>query len=333
MERYEVLVYTEAVVKIGEIMATASEFTRIASLEVDGQSIWAVLDSYNTVSPNFEIKLDTWSTWQRWTNPVVLGNIAPGQRTLYARSYNKKGRVDISPASKQFTIAEVVTPPPVTELPLIKAFPKVENWNSRLIEGTTTGRITNESDGSIRFYAGNGPIERVEVQATGSVGLIPSERIYDWSLYVPKSVVLSNNDWYHTLAQTHGNNQAGYTGGVGVTPAGKDPKGEGKERLMLRLAGGKVTNPAGNRSYEYENDIPLIPFTRDSWINVRYHVRWSKLKDGFAKFYVNGQQLVNISNIPTASEWASGQMIRCGWYPQTQATYDMKIKNYKVYGR
>jgi hypothetical protein len=323
-------------------MATIN--TKITSLEVTGASVKAAFTSSNKSNPKFEAKLDGWDKWKVVTSPATFGPLDPGERTLSVRSYNRRGVADSTPATRTFTIVSIPdpdpdpdpdpTPDPVTELPLLKTFSKVEDWSAKLIEGTSSGKITNEPDGTIRFYAGSGPVERVELQMTGAVGAIPSERIYDWSLYVPSSVALSNNDWYHTLAQFHGNNQAGYTGGVGVTPQGKDPKGEGVERLMLRILGGKVTDPSGNRSYEYEKDIPLVPFKRNTWHHVRYHVRWSKVKDGFAKLWIDGQQLVDISAIPTASDWASGQMIRCGWYPQSDTTnYDMKIKDYKVYGK
>lgn len=226
-------------------------------------------------------------------------------------------------------------PPPGGAWRTVYAPSTVSMWDTTLAVASGSS-ITNQADGSIRFYQPNAG-ERTELQIHkpehGALASTGSEGIYEWEVKIPAAVA-----WYtgddHTICQQHGNNNAGYTGGL-VVRAG--------EVIAVRVKGGTELTTTGAHRYEYESDRGpyAVPdgadefgvLTRGVWHRVRYHARWRTDWTGFVRMQLDDGPITEIRNVPTASKTASVQMFRLGFYPggaaQTTAL-EMFVRNVSI---
>jgi hypothetical protein len=237
------------------------------------------------------------------------------------------------------------TTPPTSDapfgLPLIKRLNKTSDWDSVLTEAPGSS-ITNQPDGSIRIWQPDDG-ERTELQvhkpADGGVPSHGYEAFYTWEFKISPSTQLYSG--HNTISQFHGNNNAGYTGGM-VVAEDRPP-----EKLRLRVKGGEQLSTSGSHRYEYESDrgdyavpdaqLTTTAFQRGVWNKVEYHVLWTDKWNGFAKMRFNGGPWFGVDNVPTASDIADVQMFRVGWYPGSDNVpsggLEMFVRNVAVYGK
>ncbi len=306
-------------------MATVN--TQITSLEVNGTSVTATFKSTNTSKAKFEAKLDGWQNWREVTSPATFTDLAAGDRTLYVRSYSRKGIADPTPATKTFTVAAAPPPPPPDPDPeptpdpepsgnwnTVKVYKTLADWNNNtLIEGLDGATIT-EVDGNIRYFI-PGPQEGERCETQIYIGKEGQNCAYDYSFYIPSSTKLStyySGDPKNIISQHHGDKNAGYTGGVSVYPNGD---------ISLRIKGGHEWSMQGSHPYEYENELRFGNFKRDTWNHVRLEILWHRT-NGSARARLNDGTWASLSGVPT---WPLGDsdgvpstviMYRHGWYPQ-----------------
>jgi hypothetical protein len=218
---------------------------------------------------------------------------------------------------------------------LIKKATKVSDWDAVLIE-QYKGTITDTPKGMRYWVPGPAhlPGGRVETQLQKSIAdQIPSnggEAIYQWKFMIPSSVVLppEDEDGFFTMSQQHGNNQAGYTGGTGITLSNE---------FLQRVSGGKRLNPNTNE-YEYRKDFPIDKIARDRFYTYTFHVRWDESQldqnpKGFFVAYLDGVKKAEAYNIPTMGPQADNVMMRVGWYPKWvgPSGLDMYVQDYEVW--
>lgn len=191
---------------------------------------------------------------------------------------------------------------------------RVSDWNSRLIEGFKNATLTDTPQG-IRYYIpGNQNVGsgRCEVQAYhGTEGQLCG---YEWPFLIPAHVELStvDNEGNNTICQTHGDKNAGYTGGIAVRPSGL---------IVARVKGGEEHNMGGSHEYDYEETLPFGYFERDRIHRVRFEVLWHREKGNY-RVRLDDGDWEYLENVPT---WPIGNfdgvpttkiMFRTGWYPQ-----------------
>lgn len=334
-------------------MATVN--TKIQNLTITDGVLTAKLVSTNAASPNFEVKLDGWEKWKPASADLRLGPLETGDRTLEARSYSKRGVVDSTPAVARFSIAAPPPPPPppppelAPEIPagmrLVKKLARTEDWNSVLdtAPGSVIENVTKDGRPAIRLYQPReGERTEVQVHRPEDGGLESNEGIeayYFWWLFITGQSRLYDDP--ATICQFHGNNNAGYTGGI-VIGEPRPP-----EELVLRVKGGTQTSAAGSHRYTYESDrgdhaVPQAqmttePFKRDVWNLLEYKVKWTVAPTGYALLRLNGSEWVGIEdNYATASNIADVQMTRVGWYPGTGTPIaapglEMFVSDFSVY--
>jgi len=226
-------------------------------------------------------------------------------------------------------------------LPLIKKLYRTSDWN-QLLKQAPGSSITDQPDGSIRLFQPGGG-ERTELTVyRPEDGGVPShgyEAFYTWEFMIPPSTRLYNG--HNTISQFHGNNQAGYTGGM-VIDEDRPP-----ERLILRVKGGTELNKQGSHRYEFESDrgayavpesqMASTPFQRGVWNKIEYHVLWTTQWNGYAYMRFNGGPWFGVKNVPTSSNVADVQMFRVGWYPGGDPVppggLEMFVRNTAVYGK
>lgn len=325
-------------------MATVN--TKIESLKVDGQSAIARFSSTNPQS-KFEVKLDGWAKWRASGSTYEFSNLTPGARTLQVRSFSRKGVADPSPATREFVI-EGAAPQPEPEppngdvdLPLLHTLDTKAKWDAEgaiLIEapGSSITDVTKDGRKAIRIFQGQAG-ERVETQLYDERIGDGVEALYTWGLWLPSSLRWPKTNDDNTVNQMHGNNQAGYTGGISI----RHPS----EKIAVRVKGGEELSKAGSHRYEYESDgkgdSPAVAdgadefgvFQRDRWNEIHYHVRWSSEWDGFVRCSLNGGPLCVIEDVPTFSKVADVMMTRTGFYPggAINGPLEMFVADFKVY--
>lgn len=238
---------------------------------------------------------------------------------------------------------------PPGALPLLAELDQVADWSSALATapGSVIENVTKDGEAAIRLYQpGDG--ERTEL--TGYMGAgndmseggVPShgfEAFYTWEFLIPATSGLYDEDV--TVTQWHGDNNAGYTGGLVIYNAVRPP-----EKLWLRVKGGVQTDPSGSHRYTYESDrgVHAIPdsdmltsaFSRDVWNLVEYHVHWTDQADGFARLRFNGGPWIGPTAYATASNLSEDQMFRLGWYPGSDpidSNLEMFVRRTQVYGQ
>lgn len=306
---------------------------------------------------NFEVKMDG-GAWEAVPGiSKTYGALADGSHTFQVRAYDAAGNVDPSPASYTFDIETASALPP-TGMTLDWTGDDVEpgdgDWDVTLIENAPGGSITNGtyggSAGAIRFnmptYTPSSIEDRVEMQ---KAGWNPDGEFYfQWDFYIPSGVTIDprDSDGYVTINQFHGNENAGYTGGFGITE---------DEEIHVRVEGGRRLN---SNNYEFERQWVVGSFERDTWHTIGYHVKWcmdylSESPDGFAIAYLDGVMGTDPAftngdneNIPTMGDKldqperigtgdgpTTAVMYRIGWYPQYVGAggLEMFCRNVKVY--
>lgn len=253
-------------------------------------------------------------------------------------------------------------PPPTGDLPpagmtLQWQGDIVSDWDATLIENAPNASITNQA-GYIQFdmpTPSSASGDRVELQTAGRPIPIPGvpgdEGYYEWEFYItPLATPFpGDSDGYITINQFHGNENAGYTGGFGIT--------EDME-IHCRVEGGYRLN---SNEYEYEQQLVVGDFNWNTWHKIGYHVRWDmryagltndagnvdQNPTGFAIAYLDDVEGARVENVPTMGDRRtdSGRvagtgptttvMFRVGWYPQTVPSGGllMRVRNTKVYRR
>jgi polysaccharide lyase-like protein len=322
-------------------MATIN--TKIESLKVSGQSLAATLSSTNAQA-KFEIMLDGWGKWREVSKTFTLNDLNPGDRMLSARSYSRKGVPDATPATRTFTVLAPEEPPPPPpppptsggltpgDLPLLKALNRKEDWNADVTAGP--GRITNEGGTNTIRYFQPSDGERTELQVhrpeDGGVPAHGYEAFYDAEIMLPSGPILHPWGW-NTCWQIHGNNNAGYTGGLSIST--------GSEILHWRIKGGRQLSTSGSHEYDYDSDhVPMQKMIRGQWHRVRWHALWTDKTVGFCRVQMDNGPITERKSIPTASNIADVQMFRHGWYPHVhevdeRGPLDLYTRNTKVYGK
>lgn len=249
----------------------------------------------------------------------------------------------LTAAEQRIAALEAPTPPPVPpdpDLPLVATLDRVSKWSAADISAPGAS-ITDQPDGSIRLYQpSNG--ERCELTAyrpqDGAMLSRGSEALYAWEVMIPTLGPLTTFAG-SIVCQQHGNNQAGYTGGIDLVTA--------SNRLLLRVKGGRQISTGGSHRYEYESDrgahaaapgaLEFGTLVRGQWHRIEAHYRWSDEWDGFARARLDGGPWAGVENVPTASEVSSLQMTRVGWYPRDGEVrpggIEMFVRNFRVYGR
>jgi len=311
--------------------------TTIDNLLVSGRTMTARFSSTNTQA-RYEAMLDGWAKFKPVDNPATFTDLNPGTRTLTVRAISRKGVADPTPATKQFVIqAETPPPPPPSGelnpgLPLLKALNRKEDWNAVLEEGP--GRITNEGGTNTIRYFQPSDGERTELQVhrpeDGGVPAHGYEAFYDAEIMLPNGPILHPWGW-NTCWQIHGNNAAGYTGGLSIQT--------GSEILHWRIKGGRQLSTTGSHEYDYDSDhVPMQKMIRGQWHRVRWHALWTDKTVGFCRVQMDNGPITERKSIPTASNIADVQMFRHGWYPHTgdvdeRGPLDLYTRNTKIYGK
>jgi hypothetical protein len=192
-------------------------------------------------------------------------------------------------------------------------------------EGYAGSSVTDTASG-LRFYAPGSATGRDHVEVhdhrTNAGGCaIPGIQAYEWEFKIPSNIVLPTGD-YCTICQFHGNNNPGYTGGVGINPI--------TNQVEVRVSGGFQIS--GNR-YEYENRFPIGAWVPGTWQKVRVEAFWNHDPVGYiAGALDDGTQIVD-QNHPTASDLSSAEMFYLGWYPDDVPDangLDMTVRNVKT---
>jgi hypothetical protein len=251
--------------------------------------------------------------------------------------------VYVRKASSWKSIEDAGDPPPPTDdfpnLPLIAELFTVDDWNS-VLDIAPGSMITDESGGRIHFYQpGDG--ERTEVQVhqdpSGGVNSHGFEAIYVWDFLIPASL-----DWHdpnhNIINQMHGNNNAGYTGGIRVLTD--------TEEIEVAIKGGIQTDSSGSHRYEFEYDqgANALPegatifgqLERDTRHTIHYHAHWTDKWDGFIRVQLDDNPIVEIYDVPTSSNIADTQMFRLGFYPGSDSVpgpLNMDVWDTTVYGQ
>jgi hypothetical protein len=200
----------------------------------------------------------------------------------------------------------------------VKTLAKRADWNSVLIEAFSGASITDTSQGLRVWVPGPQTADggRAEVQAYH--GVEGQKTAYEYGILIPQSTVLSNaypNAPKNLLAQHHGDQAAGFTGGVSVYPNGQ---------ISLRVKGGNELSLAGSHPYQYENEVifgSAGAINRGVWHRIRIEVLWHR-SDGWARARLNDGLWYGVDGVPT---WPLGNadgvpttkiMYRHGLYPQ-----------------
>lgn len=296
--------------------------TKILSLTVEGNSAIAKVYSTNRNS-YFEYMLDGWTKWKRSDSNVInFVDLNEGNRTLLVRSFNKQGIADSTPAQRDFVIEKAPDPDPPPYDPhqgmgLYRSLDTVSDWDSNVTAapGATVTNVVKDGQQAIRFYKPNGG-ERNELQVYDERLNPHSEALYEWEVFVPNNIVLDDDDF--TICQQHGNNQAGYTGGIKIST---EPNGE---EACVSVKGGKRLSASGSQRYEYElngkgdgavqGPDRFGQIKRDTWHKVSYHCLWRTDWTGFVRCQLDNGPVLEVKDVPTASEVADVQMFRLGWY-------------------
>lgn len=216
--------------------------------------------------------------------------------------------------------------PEPPDLSLLWSADSRSDWDALLDED---GTITDTPEG-LRFQVGaSADRVRCEVQSHQSEhggSDIPSERVYEWDLYIPSNTRLSADrpDGYNTIAQFHTDEHC-YTGGVGLRA--------GSDEIVLRVKGGAMVDPSGACEQEYEEQFPFGQIRRDTWHRVRIHTKWHPW-GGFSIAYLDGVKGAEERNVPTCGDGATHQKFRLGWYiPYVPSGgVEMTVRNVRVYG-
>lgn len=288
----------------------------------------------------FEARMDG-GAWAATASPKTYAALAIGEHTFEVRAVDAVGNVDATPASRTFTVEAVSAP---TDLPLLAELDTTGDWNSVLdtAPGSVIENVTKDGEAAIRLWQPDDG-ERTELQVhQEDDGGVPShgyETFYTWEFQIPSPTTLYAGDV--TICQWHGDNQAGYTGGLVIYAT------RGPEKLWLRVKGGVQTSAAGSHRYTWESDrgdhaiddadMLTAAFSRDVWNLVEYHVHWTDQGDGFARLRFNGGSWIGPLVYATSSNIADTQMFRVGWYPGSDPVpasgLEMFVRRTKVYGR
>jgi len=214
----------------------------------------------------------------------------------------------------------------------------VAKWaaNGGVLTEAPGSTITAETEGGLPFIRLSQPKagERCELQVFRRE-LTPHSLVrYSWWFRIPEGTLLPKRGDDNTICQQHGNNNAGYTGGITIR--------EPTNRIAVRVKGGEQLSSAGSHRYEYESDrgIHAVPegsdefgtVTYGEWHQIVYEAKWSTEWDGYVRCSLDGGPVTEIANVPTMSEIADVVMGRVGWYPggAIRGPLVMDVKNYVI---
>lgn len=285
----------------------------------------------------FEVKMDS-GDWQTATSPKVYTGLSDGAHTFQVRATDPSGNTDATPASQSFTIDTGIPP---TEWSLIRDLGTVNQWDG-VLDTAPGSSITNVSDYIYIYQPNQG--ERCELQVNDarlSEGAICR---YTWDLYVTSDTEIDpTGSGTDTVSQQHGNNQAGYGGGLTMRAS--------DDELILRVKGGTRLSSSGSQRYEYESDgngggadglgigtaepasnVECGTITRDTWHTIQVEAKWEKDWTGYVYVTVDGGDPVGVEDVPTFCSPSDRQLFRVGWYssggpvPKKMRVRDCKIE-------
>lgn len=270
-------------------------------------------------SSTFETKMDS-DAWEAAISPKVYSDLADGAHTFQVRATDSAGNTDASPASQNFTISTAIPP---TEWTQIRDLSTYNQWDG-ILDSAPGSSITNVSDYIYIYQPNQG--ERCELQVND--GALSEGAIcrYTWDLYITSDTVLdTSGSGQDTISQQHGNNQAGYGGGLTVRASDNE--------LILRVKGGTRLSASGSQRYEYESDgngggadglgigteepaanVECGTITRDTWHTIQVEALWSKEWTGYVYVTLNGGDPVGVEDVPTFCSPSDRQLFRVGWY-------------------
>lgn len=288
-------------------------------------------------SSTFETKMDS-GAWTVSTSPKVYSGLADGAHTFQVRAIDSSGNTDASAASQAFTIDTSIPPTAWTEIRDLSTY---QGWDG-ILDTAPGSSITNVSDYIYIYQPNQG--ERCELQVNdGALGEGAICR-YTWDVYITSDTVLdTSGSGQDTISQQHGNNQAGYGGGLTVRASDNE--------LILRVKGGTRLSASGSQRYEYESDgngggadglgigtaepasnVECGTITRDTWHTIQVEAKWEKDWTGYVYVTLNGGDPVGVEDVPTFCSPSDRQLFRVGWYssggpvPKKMRVRDCKIE-------
>ena len=287
-------------------------------------------------SSTFETKMDS-DEWEAATSPKVYSDLADGAHAFQVRATDAAGNTDASPASQAFTI-DTSIPPIWTQIRDLSSY---EQWDG-VLDSAPGSSITDVSDYIYIYQPNQG--ERCELQVNDGRLIEGAICRYTWDVYITSDTVLdSSGSGQDTICQQHGNNQAGYGGGLTIR--------ESDDELILRVKGGTRLSESGAQRYEYESDgngggadglgigtaepaenVECGTITRDTWHTIQVEALWSKEWTGYVYVTLNDGDPVGVEDVPTFCSPSDRQLFRVGWYssggpvPKKMRVRDCKIE-------
>jgi len=141
--------------------------------------------------------------------------------------------------------------------------------------------------------------ERAEVLAGTGEGL-GTESWWSWSTYFGDDFVPIANSSWNIFTQWHHSGLSGQSNAHFEVNTNTAPW-----TLQLRTFGGELdTNQAV---------FPLGSFERNRWFDFVFHVRWAPDATGFVELWLNGEQVVPLTNTPTLY-FGQGVYLKQGFY-------------------
>lgn len=270
-------------------------------------------------SSTFETKMDA-GAWEVSSSPKVYSGLADGAHTFQVRAIDAASNVDASPASQSFTIDTAIPPTAWTQIRDLSSY---HDWDGILATAPGSS-ITDVSDYIYVNQPNQG--ERCEMQVND--GRLAEGAIcrYTWDVYITSDTVIdSSGSGTDTICQQHGNNQAGYGGGLTVRASDNE--------LILRVKGGTRLSASGSQRYEYESDgngggadglgigtaepaanVECGTITRDTYHTIQVEALWAKDWTGYVYVTLDGGDPVGVEDVPTFCSPSDRQLFRCGWY-------------------
>ena len=141
----------------------------------------------------------------------------------------------------------------------------------------------NPGDNPLNCCAGS---ERAEA-LTNTGEAAGAESWWGWSTYFPSDFVATPNTSWNIFTQWHNSGSSGQANIMFKVNAGTSP-----ETLFMSVIGGDP-NSYSNRGFT------LAPLERNKWYDFVLHVKWEPDSTGFVELWLNGQQVVSKTFMPT----------------------------------